>query len=749
MGKRRRSKSYSRASSSATRKPTIRIGDDIPQLDRYGAQADAIKTYLQQQVSIIRPQVADVEMAHLARFAVTARSAVGLRAESLRQVDFMLGDNNRMPFTPTNDLEKALNLAFNNNFQSLIERCEWSYCFYGEVLMRRLYFPTRFLSGFQWINNNFWRLDTDHWDGLKGFHIRAAWASDLDPDVSYLPLDDAVYFHDMDFFEDFGGVGPVQVAYVQAATETEISATQLQFFRNMAMPGFIMQPAQNEGFRPGKEQKDEIAEYLRRMYQGAANAGRAMVMPTRWEMVKLQQDFDKLGMPALTQEARDAVIRILRVPLELLEPRQSTRSSGTKFYDQKREWLISWLVPQAERYADVFTEQIAKRYNPNWRIIPNFDRVRGLEEDIGSRTETTSKQVADSLLDLYSAQEILGIDPDDNLKGVYIVSGVPVPSEAIRTYYQMAPGGPGIGRALGGEHGKEGTPETSSHKPTKPTQTTAEQLDFDTDRKKSYLPDIAYKELKNWRLMTERRGVDYPFEAKALAPDTVAFGRMLLSATSVTSEVWDAIRVYATKDYSDTERLYRADLWNAMLDAFSGRLDRKQFGVSGRDTISMAFMSAFKNGLQEGGVDPSEITAEEQAALADEIKQERVYWTKLSNEMFAEVLPLKGTPEFDAARSKMLDRIDLWVNAGLRHVYGMGKVYAGLNSMKKWVMDGGEHCLSCAAANGQIHRARSWKNRLLPQSEQCICTGINCKCTLIDTDEKASGSLSSIPLAGA
>src|SRR5258708_28604894 len=62
---------------------------------------------------------------------------------------------------------------------------------------------------------------------------------------------------------------------------------------------------------------------------------RSTLFPYTTLFRSLQQDFDKLGMPLLTQEARDAVLRILRVPLELLEPHQATgRSTGAKFYDQ-------------------------------------------------------------------------------------------------------------------------------------------------------------------------------------------------------------------------------------------------------------------------------------------------------------------------------------------------------------------------------------------------------------------------------
>ena len=714
----------------------------------------AFKTYLNQEVALLRPQIGHAEVAHLARLAVTARAAVELRAESLRQVDFELADPDGNLLDVDTVVARGIRSAFQNNFKSVIERCEFSYCFYGEVLLRRLRNPvSNVLDGFEWINNNFFQRETNMREGLKGFRLRPVWGSDLDPDLDFIDPLNAVYMHTIDFFEDFGGVGPVMAAYAQAATETEMSATQLMFFRNMAMPNFIIQPASGSGYVPGDDQKNILTEYLRRMGQGAANAGRTIVSPSRWELLRFQQEFDKLGMPQLAEAARDAVVRILRVPIELLEPRQTTRSAGVKFYDQKREWLISWLVPQSERYADIFTEQIAKLVNPNWRIIPTFRRVRGLDEDISSRTDTVKAQVGMAVLDLLGAQKVLGLDLDENLKGIYLINGIPVPSSQFSVYHQYAPGNPGA--ISGGElAGMDKPQQTEAPKaPEAPSDNAPKTPNSSTQTSETksipFLGEAAYKEWRNWQLVVQRKGAAYPFEAKALPSHAVAYGRFLLSTVGATLDTWNTIRVQSTKTYDDTESLYRTALYNLMTDAFNGSLDRMQFGLAGRSEISTAFLNAFANGLRDGGVDPSEMSDEEKTALADEAKQERTYWTGLSNDMYGKVLPLKGSPEFADATQQMLNRIELWVNAGLRHVYDMGKLYSSLNGMKKWVYGGTvKHCASCDAAQGQVHRARTWMNYLTPRSELCLCTGINCDCALVDTTDRASGSLGSIPLAG-
>src|SRR5258708_4629024 len=217
-------------------------------VDPMSASSDAIKTYLNQEVALLRPQVAYSEIAHLWRLAVTARAAIELRSESMRQVDFKLANASGDLLESVTDRKLSTQAGFlpnpfHKNFQSVIERSETSFCCYGEVLLRQLRSKFGFLTGFQWVNNNFFRRETDPMYGLSGFHIRPVWGSDIDPDLAWLAPQDAVYMHNIDFFEDFGGTGPLMVAYAQAATETEITATQLMFFRNMAMPSFVIQPA--------------------------------------------------------------------------------------------------------------------------------------------------------------------------------------------------------------------------------------------------------------------------------------------------------------------------------------------------------------------------------------------------------------------------------------------------------------------------------------------------------------------------
>lgn len=724
----------------------------------FSAEMAAKTAYVQEQIAINRPYSTSFDRVHLHATSPTIYACANYRANAMAPVNFILTDRDVDPGeTPTPLKDKSpeaqmLTRAFSRGMKNIMRRSELTYCFWGaNLLQKRMDNFSGVTLEFRWLNPTLWTVDEDYSAGLKGFRIST---SPSNPDVRYLPVDSTVYMHGIDFSDDFKGTAPAEAAFLNAGVETEIASTQLNFFRNHAIPSMIVQPAQGEGYKPNKDDRDQLAEYQRRMTQGSINAGRTLITPTRWEFKPMTTDFDKLAMKDLLDVNQITICATLEVPLELVFPQPSRRNVHE--YEIRREWILTWLIPRAYEYCEIFTEQVVWPVNEKWQILPDFSNIYGIEEDINARTQTIKQQVVDGLLDLGTAQDMLGNEVDPNLKGLYMVGGIPVPSDQMKNYWRFAPGNPGM--VTGGEIGKIDKPKRGGGG-TKPTDSTAgttsnAQTDVfepdtpvESDGKSLDLADAVAREIKTWSFLVERKGAAYPFEGKSLRADAVQYGKLLLATAEQPSHVWPALKDYVAKAYDDTESVYRAGLYHLMLDAMDGNLDRAQFGQAGRAEISMAFESAFKNGLKSGGVDPSEMTDEERTVLDDETRAEKGYWTALSNELFREVIPLKGTDKYEPARDAMLSRIEMWVSKGLFRVNQLAGLYANANGMKRWVMDGTvEHCATCAAANGQVHRARSWLRRgITPRSEKCECQGYRCQCYFEDTSDPANGDLDAIP----
>ncbi|MCZ7543197.1 MAG: 2'-5' RNA ligase family protein [Anaerolineae bacterium] len=206
-------------------------------------------------------------------------------------------------------------------------------------------------------------------------------------------------------------------------------------------------------------------------------------------------------------------------------------------------------------------------------------------------------------------------------------------------------------------------------------------------------------------------------------------------------------------------------------------VSRAAFGDLGRAEISAAFRAAFFAGLRAGGVEVAALDDDEEAELKAEVRAERRYWTALANALYREALPRRQYAlqvlvnaearrdpeerarlqqradevygEFRRARDDFLRRIDLWVNKGLKRIFDSARLYAQGNTMKRWVLGRTEqHCITCLAASGQVHRAKSWRAvGILPRTDALVCGGFVCDCELVDAPgARAQGRLDRIPV---
>lgn len=113
-------------------------------------------------------------------------------------------------------------------------------------------------------------------------------------------------------------------------------------------------------------------------------------------------------------------------------------------------------------------------------------------------------------------------------------------------------------------------------------------------------------------------------------------------------------------------------------------------------------------------------------ALADE----REYIDNLIRDFYAR----------PAVETEIRRRAELWQKT-LMAFWLLGLLLAGANKRYKWVLDpNAEHCLTCPRLAGQVHTYAEWAIRgLLPKSHNLQCR-MNCKCSLVPTNEPARGN---------
>lgn len=728
--------------------------------------AQAVKASLMEHVASNRVEASSAEIVNLYSTGVAVYAATNFIGLNLGLVRYEIRDENGKA------VDHPIQQVFERDFDDIQRRTSYSLSLKGESLAQILRYPSpKWPIQLQWINFNSWQPQYNGMGEISRFIISRNPYSQAQ--IDSLDIKDAVFLHSFDPRNDYQGTSPAEVAYQQAGVNVEIATTQLAYFQNFAIPALHIQPtadSANSGIKPSLEDRNQLATLLRRVMQGAGNFGKNLITPVRWEINKYQADFDTLSMDTLNLQAIQQVFMAFGVPVELAMP---SASGYAQAYEARRGWLETRLKPEAEWYARQYAKQIVHPFFPKWKVVPIFDNVPGFRLDIAQRTTTNRDMMMGGLATWYDAVKLQGVsDPPESFKKLWWIQGLPIPEDKVPEYYLLTRSG-GAG-GLDGATQKPIDPKQAASRPTEGGAPLAPQAERPTSsgsgsgKSIDFLPDPIFHELKNWKSIVSRKGASAAFETRELPADVGAYGHFLLTSGMEVDNAFADIRSEyvqsATKDYNQTALNYRKTFYDLLTSAFSGIIDRKQFGDLGRAEVSQAFRSAYFDGLATGGVNTTDLDPAEQDELDLETKSERQYFTKFANEVYTEVLPLlkqaqaardAGDPkaeelfaQFNAKRDWLIQRVDMWVNAA-RSMHELGLSSAKKNQMLKWVYDPTiiEHCKTCDAANGQVHRARDWKRYgLRPGVHSLECRGVHCGCAFQPTTERASGSLKSIPL---
>jgi phage portal protein BeeE/2'-5' RNA ligase len=651
------------------------MSEGLPVVLRGGQphEVEAFKTALNDFVmsALDDRRVSTHELARLYATSVTAYTAANLRAEAVSLVPYRVIDR-QGTHQPDHPLSQML---ARTGLRDLIQRSELAMCFWGHnLLYKRRGHGGRVVS-LRWMNPQLYTPREDWHYGLIGFDIRRVSRAVL---PAFITRTDGVYMFGVDFDDDYDGVAPAEAAFRFAGVETEGALTMLSFFRNRAIPFAIVQPEKEAANPPDERTQNKLVTFLREVAKGARNVGKTFVSPGRWEWVQLQQKFEEIGLEPVFVQARIYVSMAFRVPLEMLIPSEATYASA---YQADAGWVNHWLKPRCSWYAEQLTTQLASEYGDGVRLEPDYSEI--LREDEQRQTEVANAQVQGGYLSLYDAQVRTRVQkPDDRLKGIYVIGGLPMTAEAIVELAQRpqaAPVYPG-GNGTGGDGTQllpasalptklppqpvsqsaraalvlDPDPDDVALQPTKQTACAVQQSGLDESPSldpddSAWLPETVFKELRDCVRVVARKGADYGFQAETLPIDVVAYVRLLVAlGDDEADSLLMAARSYlqtrqdlvALRAYADIERTYRAALYDLIRAAFARRVNRTEFGDLGRAEVSTAYEAAFKQGLADVGVPVDRLEGGEAAFVKEQAKAERRYWTHLADDVFGRLLPL-------------------------------------------------------------------------------------------------------------
>lgn len=217
---------------------------------------------------------------------------------------------------------------------------------------------------------------------------------------------------------------------------------------------------------------------------------------------------------------------------------------------------------------------------------------------------------------------------------------------------------------------------------------------------------------------------DIPFAIEPVSFSTVGF------SIGVSRNNYDPILTLyaphytkAQKDISDTQTDFMRR-FNAILEsARSEDINRTRAGILFRGLISNFGPRAYGDGMEEAGVPRDRMDDDDQRDIQSLIARQSGYVSE-----FTDVLFNQGGITDGLAENKAL----MWFNKSINPFYDGGRMSAGANGMREFVMGATEHCPDCRRLAGQIHRLKEFiASGWHPKSSRLQCKGFQCECELV------------------
>lgn len=177
------------------------------------------------------------------------------------------------------------------------------------------------------------------------------------------------------------------------------------------------------------------------------------------------------------------------------------------------------------------------------------------------------------------------------------------------------------------------------------------------------------------------------------------------------------------KSYEDTEADFENSIMAIIGSAQQDEVSRAKFGGQMRRICRLSGLQAFRDGLNDGGVDPESLSPEQLAIFRDWQDETSGYISDFGSEIFHVGI----TPDDVRLRT------DYWSNKTLTDIYYRGLVQAAPYKLYRWQYGDTDHCQTCKDNNGQVKSLKDWQTQGMPQSSQLTCKGFNCACELLPT----------------
>lgn len=212
------------------------------------------------------------------------------------------------------------------------------------------------------------------------------------------------------------GYSPLQAVLREVMTDDEASRFSEKILENMGVPGLVVSPQKDSGFRPNADEVKRLQAYFDTAFSGDRR-GAALVMGGPTDVSQFGFDPNKLMLPNLRDISEERVCSAMGIPAAVVgfgSGLQSTKVGATMRELVKLAW-VQCVTPMQTSMARQLTAQLLPEFQSQVRRFrARFDtsEVSAFQEEARSEAERVSLLVKADILRLDRAQHALGLEVD-------------------------------------------------------------------------------------------------------------------------------------------------------------------------------------------------------------------------------------------------------------------------------------------------------------------------------------------------
>lgn len=645
---------------------------------------------------------------------------------------------NRNDLKPRHIFQRELTRFRKRHESDLLSLIAYDYLLYGEVYIEKA-------------TNIYGRNPTLEW--LNPLGVTPFYTNTIDYfrygwNMKYLQIapENMAYWHNRNPRNDFIGLPTVLTVMDKANILRNLDRFLRDYFDNNALPGVVVSPADPEGTLSDQDY-NKFKALIKEQLKGIGGQFRTIVSQAAISVNTFDQP-DLAKNITVADRNSEAILKVFRVPGVMLG---STANNPYKDSDEARDWFYkNVVIPLAKDIQQFFNVELMSAYDNSGNTIFEFDTSAFDEVTAADQLEANiiDLQVKGTLLDLYTAAQRQEIKPDDALKDLYMVEGVPVPKSELNTYWEKkllvspsvfnapeitgeplpAPTNPASvvptdtgGEPVADEQVREELAATDSgadvprneSEQQKATAINGHTYAIET---RPYLPPLDLQkaqlaEIKEWERFVLRRLTKAAKDIRPFVPDYLRGSPSqllqlqlhgVLDQETIKATFANAREKVAFKSIQATRLDFENAFEDAIGSAMAGKINRAKWAARVRNLIKTNINKAYRDGLADGGV-LGEPEDSEQEEINSAIKTQSQYVTDLGARLFKED---KVTPAMADQKATM------WWNKSVMPSYYAGFESAAANQMMEFVGDDGkENCRTCRRLKGQRHRLDSWNKK--------------------------------------